>query len=209
MPPGSTFANLKGSIAQQDGTMAAVESQMLPLGTEAPAFSLPDPDGRMHSLPDGASAYLVMFICNHCPFVIHVREELARIGRDYGARNVGIVAINSNDTDKYPADDTEHMKKEAEAWGYTFPYLFDESQGVAKAYRAACTPDFFVFDSDKRLVYRGQLDDSRPSNGVPVNGNGLRTALDAALASKPPGPTQKPSIGCNIKWRPGNEPDYF
>lgn len=189
--------------------MAAVESQMLPLGTEAPAFSLPDPDGRMHSLPDGASAYLVMFICNHCPFVIHVREELARIGRDYGARNVGIVAINSNDTDKYPADDTEHMKKEAEACGYSFPYLFDESQSVAKAYRAACTPDFFVFDGDKRLVYRGQLDDSRPSNGLPVNGNDLRMALDAALASKLPSPVQKPSIGCNIKWRPGNEPDYF
>ncbi len=144
--------------------MPAVESQMLPLGTEAPAFSLPDPDGVLHSLAEGASAYLVMFICNHCPFVKHVREELARIGRVYASRRVSIYAINSNDISKHPGDAPPHMKAEAEAWGYTFPYLFDESQDVAKAYRAACTPDFYVFDSGKRLVYRGQLDDSRPSN---------------------------------------------
>ena len=189
--------------------MVAVESQMLPLGTLAPEFSLPDPDGNRHALPDGASAYLVMFICNHCPFVVHVREELARIGRDYGPRDVHIIAISSNDIDKHPTDDPAHMKIEAETVGYTFPYVFDETQEVAKAYRAACTPDFFIFDASKRLTYRGQLDDSRPSNGLPVTGEDLRSALDAVLDGQPPLATQKPSIGCNIKWRPGNEPDYF
>ena len=189
--------------------MVAVESQMLPLGTIAPAFSLPDPDGKLHSLDDGASAYLVMFICNHCPFVIHVRDELARIGRDYAERGVSIVAINSNDVNRHPDDAPAQMKAEAEARGYTFPYVFDESQAIAKAYRAACTPDFFVFDAARRLVYRGQLDGSRPSNDRPVNGEDLRAALDAALDNRPPLTTQKPSIGCNIKWLPGNEPDYF
>ena len=189
--------------------MAAVESQMLALGTEAPDFSLPDPDGQHHSLADKASACLVMFICNHCPFVKHVREELARIGRDYAARDVSIYAINSNDVKKHPGDGSDYMKIESETWGYTFPYLFDESQEVAKAYRAACTPDFFVFDASKRLAYRGQLDDSRPSNGLPVNGRDVRAALDAVLESRPPLAEQKPSIGCNIKWIPGNEPDYF
>ncbi len=189
--------------------MVAVESQMLPLGTRAPEFSLPDPDGKLHSLEDGASAYLVMFICNHCPFVKHVGEELARIGRDYGTCGVSIIAINSNDISSHPDDDPAHMKIEAETRGYTFPYLLDESQAVAKAYRAACTPDFYVFDSDKRLVYRGQLDDSRPSNNLPVDGHDLRAALDAVLDLRAPLATQKPSIGCNIKWRPGNAPDYF
>ena len=189
--------------------MAAVESQMLELGTIAPAFSLPDPDGNRHSLADGADAYVVMFICNHCPFVKHIREELARIGRDYGKRNVAIYAINSNDIDKYPADGPVEMKREAETHGYTFPYLLDEDQSVAKAYRAACTPDFFVFDGSQRLVYRGQLDDSRPSNDRPVNGSDLRAALDAVLAGDTVGERQVPSIGCNIKWKPGNEPDYF
>lgn len=189
--------------------MAAVESQMLPLGTEAPAFSLPDPDGAPHSLAEGASAYLVMFICNHCPFVKHVREELARIGRDYATRGVSIYAINSNDVSTHPGDAPLQMKAEAKTWGYTFPYLFDESQDVAKAYRAACTPDFYVFDAGKRLVYRGQLDDSRPSNNLPVNGHDVRTALNAVLDLTPLLAQQKPSIGCNIKWRPGNEPDYF
>lgn len=189
--------------------MAAVESQMLPLGTEAPVFSLPDPDGEYHSLVDEARAYLVMFICNHCPFVKHVRAELANIGRDYPARGVAIYAINSNDIDRYPGDDLQHMKAEAETWGYTFPYLYDQSQDVAKAYRAACTPDFFVFDTNRQLVYRGQLDDSRPSNNLPVDGHDLRAALDAVLESKPPIAEQRPSIGCNIKWSPGNEPDYF
>ena len=189
--------------------MAAVESQMLPLGTAAPAFSLPDPDGKVFSLRDGAAAYLVMFICNHCPYVKHVREELARIGREYGERNVAIYAINSNDVSTHPGDSPEKMKQEAAEWGYVFPYLYDASQGVAKAYRAACTPDFFLFDADRKLVYRGQLDDSRPSNDAPVDGRDLRAALDAALGGAPAPEPQKASIGCNIKWRPGNEPEYF
>jgi peroxiredoxin len=189
--------------------MAAVESQMLPLGTEAPPFELPDADGEKHGLPAGARAYLVMFICNHCPFVKHVREELARIGHDYGQRDVAIVAINSNDIDNYPDDAPDKMKQEAERCGYTFPYVLDEDQSVAKAYRAACTPDFFVFDAHRKLVYRGQLDDSRPSNDAPVDGSDLREALDATLAGEPVDTAQKPSIGCNIKWKPGNAPDYF
>jgi hypothetical protein len=141
--------------------------------------------------------------------VKHVRDELARLGRDYGARGVGVVAINSNDIAKYPDDSPEKMREEAEAAGYTFPYLFDESQATAKAYRAACTPDFYVFDRAKKLVYRGELDDSRPNNGKPVTGAALRAALDAALAGRPAPEPQMPSIGCNIKWRPSNEPDYF
>jgi peroxiredoxin len=189
--------------------MAAVESQMLELGTEAPAFSLPDPDGEVHSLREGADAYVVMFICNHCPFVKHVREELARIGRDYSDRNVAIYAINSNDVTTHPGDSPEKMKQEASEWGYVFPYLYDESQDVAKAYRAACTPDFYVFDAHRKLVYRGQLDDSRPANDMPVDGRDLRAALDAVLGGEPVAESQKASIGCNIKWRPGNEPDYF
>ncbi len=189
--------------------MAAVESQMLALGTEAPPFSLPDPDGEMHSLRDGAAACLVMFICNHCPYVKHVREELARIGRDYGDRNVAIYAINSNDVTTHPGDSPAKMKEEAARWGYDFPYLYDENQDIAKAYRAACTPDFYVFDADRKLVYRGQLDDSRPSNDEPVDGHDLRAALDAVLSGEPVAETQTASIGCNIKWRPGNEPDYF
>jgi thiol-disulfide isomerase/thioredoxin len=188
--------------------MAAVESQMLELGTVAPEFSLPDADGQLHALTDGASAYLVMFICNHCPFVKHIREELARIGRDYGDRNVAVYAINSNDIAAHPADGPEQMKVEATTWGYTFPYLLDSSQDVAKAYRAACTPDFFVFDAERRLVYRGQLDASRPSNDVAVDGRDLRAALDAVLGGQAPGDRQVPSIGCNIKWKPGNAPDY-
>jgi len=189
--------------------MAAVESQMLPLGTAAPAFSLPDPDGKVFSLRDGAAAYLVMFICNHCPYVKHVREELARIGREYAERNVAIYAINSNDVSTHPGDSPEKMKQEAAEWGYVFPYLYDASQDVAKAYRAACTPDFFLFDADRKLVYRGQLDDSRPSSDAPVDGRDLRAALDAALGGAPAPEPQKASIGCNIKWRPGNEPEYF
>ena len=189
--------------------MAATESQMLPLGTPAPGFSLPDTAGRRWSLPDDAPAVLVMFICNHCPFVIHVREELARIGRDYGSRGVAIFAINANDVTTHPDDGPDKMAVEAERAGYTFPYLFDESQSVAKAYRAACTPDFFLFDGDRRLVYRGQLDDSRPGNGTPVDGRDLRAAMDAVLQGRDVDPSQKPSIGCNIKWRAGNAPDYF
>ncbi len=189
--------------------MSAVESQMLPLGTHAPAFTLPDPDGTPHSLRDDAEATLVMFICNHCPFVVHVRSELARIGSDYATRSVAIYAINSNDVNTHPADHPRHMKEEAASWGYTFPYLYDESQSVAKAYRAACTPDFYLFDAEQKLVYRGQLDDSRPSNGLPIDGHDVRAALDAVLASETPEAEQKPSIGCNIKWTAGNEPEYF
>lgn len=189
--------------------MAAIESQMLELGTVASDFSLPDPDGSTHSLGGGAKAYLVMFICNHCPFVKHVREELARLGNDYLPPDVRIYAINSNDAVIHPGDSSENMRREIEAWGYRFPYLVDESQEVAKRYRAACTPDSFLFNEEKKLVYRGQLDDSRPGNDKPVNGRDIRNALDALLAGKPVPSRQIPSIGCNIKWKPGNEPDYF
>ena len=191
--------------------MVQTTSQMLPLGTAAPDFSLPDPDGEMFSLGDaaGASAVLVMFICNHCPFVKHVRRELAQLGRDYASRNVAIFAINSNDFDAYPADSPANMKEEAEAAGYAFPYLVDRDQRVAKAYQAACTPDFYVFDRHRRLVYRGQLDDSRPSNDRPVTGRDVRAALDHVLEGKPVHEEQAPSIGCNIKWRPGNAPEWF
>ena len=188
--------------------MAETESRMLPLGTVAPAFSLPDPDGKMFSLDSGvnADAYLVMFICNHCPYVKHVRNELAHIGHDYLAQNVAIYAINSNDYERYSGDSPESMKIEAAAWGYEFPYLVDDSQNVAKEYKAACTPDIYVFDSDRKLVYRGQLDDSRPSNGIPVSGADLRGALDAVLNGTEVSEDQTPSIGCSIKWKPGNEP---
>jgi len=180
--------------------MPAVESQMLPLGTSAPTFTLPDPDGTLHSLRNDAPATLVMFICNHCPFVVHVREELARLGTDYTARGVAIYAINSNDVITHPADHPRFMKVEAKRAGFTFPYLFDESQSVARAYGAVCTPDYFLFDAENRLVYRGQLDDSRPSNSLPIDGRDLRSALDAVLASEKPDVNQTPSIGCSIKW---------
>lgn len=189
--------------------MVAVPSTMLPLGTEAPAFALSDTDGSVFSSEDlrGAPAVLVMFICNHCPYVVHVRDEIARLGRDYADLGVGIVAISSNDATAYPADGPAAMAREKAAAGYSFPYLYDETQDVAKAYRAACTPDFYVFDRDLRLAYRGQLDASRPSNGLPVDGSDLRAALDAVLAGTAPDADQKPSMGCNIKWR--DAPDYF
>jgi peroxiredoxin len=188
--------------------MAATPSMMAELGTRAPDFGLPDTDGRTVSLSDfrDAQALLVMFICNHCPFVKHVQGELAAIGREYRKRGAAIVAISSNDVTTHPEDAPDRMKIEKERAGYAFPYLFDESQEVAKAYNAACTPDFFLFDADRRLVYRGQLDDSRPGSGSPVTGRDLRAALDAVLAGRPVPADQKPSIGCNIKWRPGNEP---
>src|SRR3954470_2676350 len=192
--------------------MAAVNSTMLPLGTPAPPFALPDAvSGRTVSLADSkdSRALLVMFICNHCPFVKHIQPELARLGKDYQAKGVAVVAINSNDAAKYPDDSPEKMQEDARRLGYTFPYLFDETQEVAKAYRAACTPDFYVFGRDRKLVYRGQLDDSRPKNEKPVTGKDLRAALDAALAGRPAPEPQYPSIGCNIKWRPSNEPEYF
>jgi peroxiredoxin len=191
--------------------MAKTPSTMLPLGTTAPDFRLPDTNGKLVSLGEftGQPALLVMFICNHCPFVKHIRSELANIGRDYSTRGVGIIAISSNDAAHYPDDSPAKMKDEARAAGYNFPYLYDESQAVAHAYRAACTPDFFLFDRNHRLVYRGQLDASRPGNGMPVTGKDLRTALDALVNGKPVAAAQMPSLGCNIKWKPGNEPDYF
>jgi len=191
--------------------MARTPSQMLPLGTLAPAFNLPDVDGKMHSLDDatGSQAYLVMFICNHCPFVKHVADELARLGRDYREKGVAVFAINSNDIESHPADGPDKMKEEAAARGYTFPYLLDADQSVAKSYEAACTPDFYLFDADRRLVYRGQLDGSRPGNDVPVDGADLRRAIDAVLAGDPVPAAQVPSLGCNIKWKAGNEPAYF
>jgi peroxiredoxin len=191
--------------------MAQTPSTMLPLGTVAPAFTLPDTTLQQVSLETftGAPALLVMFICNHCPFVKHLRSELAQLGRDYVAQGLGIVAISSNDADAYPADSPAKMIEEQQAAGYNFPYLFDGTQEVAKSYHAACTPDFYLFDKDRRLVYRGQFDDSRPSNGLPVTGKDLRAAIDAVLAGKPVSTEQRPSIGCNIKWRPGQEPDYY
>ena len=191
--------------------MVAVNSTMLPLGTKAPDFRLPDPQGEMVSLADfkNAPALLVVFMCNHCPYVKHIRDGLAKLARDYVARGVAVVGINSNDVANYPADSPANMAAEAKSAGYVFPYLYDETQAVAKAYRAACTPDLFLFDKEQRLAYRGQFDDSRPGNGVAVTGKDVRAALDAVLAGKPLPPIQKPSIGCNIKWKPGNEPDYF
>ncbi len=191
--------------------MVAVNSTMLPLGTKAPDFRLPDPSGKLFSLSQfaGAEALLVMFICNHCPFVKHIRSGLAQLARDYLPRKVAIVGINSNDTVSHPDDSPARMAEEAKTAGYQFPYLFDETQAVAKAYRAACTPDIYLFDKNRRLVYRGQFDDSRPGNGIPVTGKDLRLALEAVLLGKPLPSDQKPSIGCNIKWKPGSEPDYF
>ena len=184
---------------------------MLPLGTEAPSFRLPDTNGKIFSLSDlkTAPALLVVFMCNHCPFVKHIRHELADLAQEYQKRAVAIVGINSNDAADYPDDSPARMEEEVRNIGYTFPYLYDEAQTVAKAYRAACTPDIYLFDKQRRLVYRGQFDDSRPGNGIPVTGEDLREALDAVLSGKPVSPTQKPSIGCNIKWKPGNEPEYF
>ncbi len=191
--------------------MAQTPSTMLPLGTVAPAFSLSDTTLKQVSLETfaDAPALLVMFICNHCPFVKHLRSALAQLGRDYVPQGLAIAAISSNDSDAYPADSPAKMIEEAQDAGYNFPYLFDATQEVAKSYRAACTPDFYLFDKDRRLVYRGQFDDSRPSNGLPVTGKDLRAAIDAVLAGKSVSAEQRPSIGCNIKWRPGQEPDYF
>ncbi len=191
--------------------MVQTASTMMPLGTPAPDFALPDTTGNVVSLSDfdDANALLVMFICNHCPFVKHVRDQLADLGAEYQEKGVGVVAIMSNDVITHPDDSPEKMEEEVRQAGYTFPYLYDETQEVAKAYHAACTPDFFVFDKDKKLAYRGQLDDARPGNDAPVTGADLRAALDAVLADAPVPEQQKPSIGCNIKWKAGAEPDYF
>lgn len=189
--------------------MAQTLSTMLELGTIAPDFDLPDTTGkRVRRDEHKGQPLLVMFICNHCPFVVHIRHELAQLGRDYQGR-IGMVGINSNDVEKYPADGPEAMAREVEQAGYLFPYLFDPTQEVAKAYRAACTPDLYLFDSEHRLVYRGRLDGARPGNKVPVTGEDLRAALDAVLAGEAVSDEQLPSMGCNIKWKPGNAPAYF
>lgn len=192
--------------------MALTPSTMLDLGTPAPEINLPDVvSGERVSLATFADdkALLVMFLCRHCPFVLHVKHELTRIGEDYLGKPLGIVGISSNDAENYPNDAPEHLKAMAEELGFKFPLCYDESQEVAKAYAAACTPDFFLFDQERKLVYRGQLDDARPENGKPIDGRDLRAAIEAVLAGEAVNPDQKPSVGCNIKWKPGNAPGYF
>lgn len=189
----------------------AMASIMLPLGTPAPPFSLRNVvSDRVCSLDSfaGKTALLVMFICRHCPYVMHVEQEIAKIGRDYRDADLGIVAISSNDPVGYPDDAPQRLKEMAERLGFTFPFCVDETQDIAKVYRAACTPDFYLFDRERRLVYRGQLDDSRPGNNKPVTGRDLRAAIEAVLAGKPVDSNQKASIGCSIKWKPGNAPSY-
>lgn len=189
--------------------MVKTASTMLQLGTKAPEFSLPNIDGSVVSLADFADkkGLLIVFMCNHCPFIKHLRNELSEFGNEYQDKGLGVVGISSNDVANYPDDSPEKMVEEAAAAGYRFPYLYDESQDVAKAYKAACTPDFFLFDGDMTLVYRGQFDDSRPGNDIPVTGADLRAACDQVLAGEPIPVEQKPSIGCNIKWIAA--PEYF
>ncbi|MEA5583403.1 thioredoxin family protein [Nodularia harveyana UHCC-0300] len=192
--------------------MVLTASTMLPLGTQAPDFHLPEVvSGETISLASfaGKKALLVMFICQHCPFVKHIQTELALLGKDYDGSDLGIVAISANDAEKYPDDAPDSLKAMAIELDFKFPFCHDATQETAKTYTAACTPDFFVFDAERKLAYRGQLDDSRPSNGKPVTGADLRRAIAAVLASQPITEEQKPSIGCNIKWKPGNEPSYF
>lgn len=191
--------------------MVLTPSTMLPLGTKAPDFTLVNVDGRTVSLADfkGKSALVVIFMCNHCPYVKHIANELARFTSEFIAKGVGVVGISSNDVANYPADSPEQMVAEAEERGYQFPYLYDDTQDIAKAYHAACTPDFYLFDGEQRLVYRGQFDSSRPDSGIPVTGADLRAAIEAVLSGVSPAEDQRPSIGCNIKWKPGGAPDYF
>ncbi|MFK8112114.1 MAG: thioredoxin family protein [Rubripirellula sp.] len=191
--------------------MVRTASTMLPLGTQAPDFSLPGTDGKSVSLQDysGSKALLVIFMCNHCPYVKHVAAQLKSLADDYMPQGVSVVGISSNDAEKYPDDSLEAMATEKQERGYRFDYVIDEDQSVAQAYAAACTPDFYLFDGDHKLVYRGQLDSSRPKTDIPVTGEDLRAALDTVLAGDSPSETQTPSIGCNIKWKEGNEPQYF
>jgi peroxiredoxin len=191
--------------------MAMTASTMLELGTKAPDFRLPDTEGNLVSLSDfdDAPVLLVVFMCNHCPFVRHILDHLLELAKEYQAKGVAVVGINSNDVESYPDDRPEMMAKIAREKGFPFPYLYDETQEVAKSYRAACTPDFFLFDGQRRLAYRGQMDDSRPGNREPITGADLRAALEAVLAGRPVPERQRPSMGCNIKWKPGNEPEYF
>jgi len=190
--------------------MAVTPSTMLPLETQAPGFALRDTQDKVVSLADfaDARALLVVFMCNHCPFVKHILDAFIDLAREYESKGVAVVGINANDVDHYPDDHPDAMRKLAAEKGFPFPYLYDATQAVAKVYHAACTPDFFVFDADRKLVYRGQMDDSRPGNDEPMTGADLRAALDAVLDGRPVPAEQKPSIGCNIKWKPGNEPDY-
>ena len=192
--------------------MSLTPSTMMPLGTQAIDFNLQDVvSGSQISLKnfEDKKALLVMFICRHCPYVKHTQSEIAKIGKDYANKSLGIVAISANDVSAYPEDSPEGMKEQAEELRFTFPYCYDETQETAKAYTAACTPDFFLFDKDRKLVYRGQLDGSTPGNNVPLTGEDLRASIDAVLEDKPVNPEQRPSMGCNIKWKPGNEPSYF
>ncbi|MEM9264165.1 MAG: thioredoxin family protein [Cyanobacteria bacterium P01_F01_bin.13] len=192
--------------------MVMVESTMLALGTQAPTFSLTDVVSDNTVTPNtfaGSKALLVMFICVHCPFVKHVEHELAKIGHDYADKGLSIVAISSNSIQTHPQDAPEHMKTQAKEQGFNFPYCYDDTQAVAKAYTAACTPDFFLFDATLKLAYRGQLDDSRPSNGKPVTGKDLRLAIETVLGGQSLSDQQMPSVGCNIKWITGQAPDYF
>lgn len=192
--------------------MALTKSTMLSLGSPAPEFSLPDVvSGKNISLDDfsAVKGYLIVFMCQHCPYVKHQEEEIAKIAKDYAHKGIATIAISANDINTHPGDAPEELRKQAERLEFDFPYLFDETQEVAKAYTAACTPDFFLFDKDKKLVYRGQMDDSRPGNDIPVTGNDLRGAVENFLAGKDISKDQKPSMGCNIKWKPGNEPEYY
>ena len=191
--------------------MSLTPSTMLTLGIKAPDFNLPDTEGNNVSLNDFSNdpVLLVVFMCNHCPFVKHIREHFVQLVKEYQGKGVKVVGINSNDVENYPEDSPENMARVSKKLGFTFPYLYDESQEVAQAYHAACTPDFFLFDADRKLVYRGQLDSSRPGNDIPITGNDLRDALDAVLGGKSVTSEQRPSLGCNIKWKSGNEPEYF
>lgn len=188
-----------------------LSTHRLPLGSAAPEFTLPDVFGHPVSLSSfkTSKAVIVMFICNHCPFVKHIRREISDLAKDYQTKGVAVVGINSNDAETHPEDSPEKMREEARRLDYTFPYLHDSTQEVAKAYGAACTPEFFVLDGDRHLVYHGQFDDSRPGNDKPVTGHDLKRAINAVLAGKPVPEPQKQSLGCNIKWKPGNEPEYF
>jgi len=190
--------------------MVMTASTMLPLGTSAPYFNLPDTQGKSVSIDDfkDAKSLLVVFMCNHCPFVKHILKDFVKLVKDYQPKGIAIVGINSNDVESFPDDSPPMMAKVAKQLGFTFPYLYDENQEAAKKYHAACTPDFFLFDKERKLVYRGQMDDSRPGNNIPITGADLRAAINAALTATPVSKQQKPSMGCNIKWKAGNEPDY-
>ncbi|OHB59949.1 MAG: alkyl hydroperoxide reductase [Planctomycetes bacterium RBG_13_44_8b] len=191
--------------------MTVTASKMVSLGKSAPDFSLPDTEGNIVSLSDfeQAPALLVVFMCNHCPFVKHILNDFVELAKEYQQKGLAVVAINSNDVESFPEDNPEMMAQKAKETGFTFPYLYDETQEIAKAYQATCTPDFFLYDKERKLVYRGQMDDSRPGNNVPITGSDLRSALEAVLEGKKAPAKQRPSMGCNIKWKEGNEPDYY